>query len=996
MRRVWVALLATGLWSGCGCSRSPGLHGSNGELVIVSFEGADEVLSREAVVAVPDVAMDDVGTSLVRLRNVGTGPVTVTEVTREGDEAFALVDATGQVLEAGAELEATVRFSPPQAAEATLAKVEHRAVFHLALGGTQADENTAQLEVVGQALARDCYVPAQLDFGDVAIGLSVQLPFVLENGKGTVSQTTFGALSGPDPALFSLDASGPIEVAPGAKVSVPVWFAPLASVTSHATVMVQRGAACTPVQVELLGRGVATSLTWAPKSLDFGKIPLGSTSLSQVVKVVNGSNATLAISGLSTPSAYQVEGPPSVPPRGTATFTVVCKPTDLGRQDGELAFSLDTRPATSVRVPVRCQGGGPRIQVPTVFSFGEIPRSVAMTTTAVRRLVVRNVGTPPNAPGDPSNNLVLGVGGRPPLVSVLGTTVNSLPTELEVGVPSTYQPIGVPAIAGQNLIELELRLKPASLGLKSFTLSVYSNDALTPVAVVQVGANVIESVPCSGLNVSPAALSFGPLPRGYTETRAIVVKNDGSQTCQLYSADMTPGSAPAFAVGAPASVVILPGASSTVRVAATVPTTAQPDESFRGYVRFFTSDLTLADVKIPVEARAASCLVVSPLTLSWAGTAQGCRSGDQVVTFYNICGVPLTIGNLRIEGSAFRFTSVPTMTNGSFELPPATHLSATVAFVPTLIGGAFGDVAFEVTELGGTRTDTLPLEGKGLKEVHLSETFKQGSGEVDILFVVDDSCSMSDEQVALGRNFNSFIQHATTTGADFRLGVTTTDTFTISGQLQGGYLTPTTPNLNSEFARRAKVGTSGSGLEQPFEALLMAVTPPATTGANRGFLRSGVPLAAVIVTDALEQSPLAVDVYVSKLRAAKGNKADLVNVSVVGPFTLPTGCQLDSNMTDDGRYARILSLTGGAKGDICTSDWARDLDGIGQRVVSLTRTFTLSTPPTPGATVSVAVDGTPRTSGWSYDSNANSLTFSAPPPQGSTITVGYDTVCLPP
>jgi hypothetical protein len=62
------------------------------------------------------------------------------------------------------------------------------------------------------------------------------------------------------------------------------------------------------------------------------------------------------------------------------------------------------------------------------------------------------------------------------------------------------------------------------------------------------------------------------------------------------------------------------------------------------------------------------------------------------------------------------------------------------------------------------------------------------------------------------------------------------------------------PDLAAKFSRLVQQGTTGSGQETPFEAALLAVTPPLSTrpqaeGGNDGFLRDGARLLVVLVTD---------------------------------------------------------------------------------------------------------------------------------------------------
>lgn len=61
------------------------------------------------------------------------------------------------------------------------------------------------------------------------------------------------------------------------------------------------------------------------------------------------------------------------------------------------------------------------------------------------------------------------------------------------------------------------------------------------------------------------------------------------------------------------------------------------------------------------------------------------------------------------------------------------------------------------------------------QSVDIVQNFKVGSGKVDILFVSDNSASMSKTQVALAAKFSGFIQNLDSKNIDYRIAVTTTD-----------------------------------------------------------------------------------------------------------------------------------------------------------------------------------------------------------------------------
>ena len=147
------------------------------------------------------------------------------------------------------------------------------------------------------------------------------------------------------------------------------------------------------------------------------------------------------------------------------------------------------------------------------------------------------------------------------------------------------------------------------------------------------------------------------------------------------------------------------------------------------------------------------------------------------------------------------------------------------------------------------------------------------STAVDILFVIDDSSSMTDEQAQLGIWSNELFDVLATSGElpDLHIGVTSSSV-AIAGITQctngaGGsllvgdatlegtrYLTDVagpdgrvrnyTGSLTDTFAKLARVGDAGCGFEQPFKAARLALS-----NKSDGFLRADALLLVVFVTD---------------------------------------------------------------------------------------------------------------------------------------------------
>jgi hypothetical protein len=137
----------------------------------------------------------------------------------------------------------------------------------------------------------------------------------------------------------------------------------------------------------------------------------------------------------------------------------------------------------------------------------------------------------------------------------------------------------------------------------------------------------------------------------------------------------------------------------------------------------------------------------------------------------------------------------------------------------------------------------------------------QGAVMTDILFVVDDSGSMSQEHVYLGDALAGFVATLASSpvASDFRIALTTTSVTDFAGTAVGAqgcfvgpWLPGSSPTVTADFqAQIASIGTGGSGKEQPFRAMELALTTPALAGCtnNDGFLRPGARLAVIFVTD---------------------------------------------------------------------------------------------------------------------------------------------------
>jgi hypothetical protein len=219
------------------------------------------------------------------------------------------------------------------------------------------------------------------------------------------------------------------------------------------------------------------------------------------------------------------------------------------------------------------------------------------------------------------------------------------------------------------------------------------------------------------------------------------------------------------------------------------------------------------------------------------------------------------------------------------------------------------------------------------------DTFTVGEGaKLDVLFVVDDSGSMAEEQQALADAFPALFEAITSFSQDYHVGVVSTDVDdpAKSGKLQGysggRFIDASTPNPVAVFQDMAALGTDGSGDEQGRRAAYLALTPPLVTGYNAGFYREDALLAIVVLSDENDSSgnaPSRND-FITFLNELKGDPSLTSFSAIVGP---QQSCETAASGSE---YLAVSAAVGGAVVNICNGDYAAalptDLPAIGGAV----------------------------------------------------------------
>jgi hypothetical protein len=213
----------------------------------------------------------------------------------------------------------------------------------------------------------------------------------------------------------------------------------------------------------------------------------------------------------------------------------------------------------------------------------------------------------------------------------------------------------------------------------------------------------------------------------------------------------------------------------------------------------------------------------------------------------------------------------------------------------------------------------------------------------DILFVVDDSCSMDNKQENLRQNFSAFINQIAGVG-DYQIGVVTTDQLTtvmgmptemggisksdfetdapfalikLERSPQDGSMGATCapvmidhgcfrgPDASKRiikssaldamtqikaFQDNAQVGSCGSGIEQGLKSVRAALQKAGQGQCNEGFLRDNANLVIIILSDENDTDTTPVDQYVNDIASLKNPAKIRVATIVASEGGGPSNC----------------------------------------------------------------------------------------------------------
>ncbi len=475
----------------------------------------------------------------------------------------------------------------------------------------------------------------------------------------------------------------------------------------------------------------------------------------------------------------------------------------------------------------------------------------------------------------------------------------------------------------------------------------------------------------AAIEVSESKLDFETLMAGEWRVLALDIHSVGAG--DLYLESLTIDGGTGFTIqGDDTAHAIAPGDHTTVRIR------FKPlaDGETLGVLHIASNDHDDPDVAVELVGNGLAPMIeLSPASWDFGEVEAGCPQ-QQAVVIRNIGSMELVLDEVVVSATSEELSYSWLFSEGT-PLQPGESETVVVIYEPL---DEMPDAGYlYVTSNDLQQPESMAVQhGVGLLAEQVIDEFDMSLHmATDILWVVDNSCSMADEQDALAANFGTFIDILDSQNMNYHLGVVTTDNSTLQGT--SPIMTPSTSNLHSAFANAVMVGTMGSASEKAFQYGWGAVNSPFTDsgGPNYGFLRDQAGLRIIFVSDEAEQSAGTVDDYVANFQSLKANPDDVRLSCIVMP--------------DYGqRFEQAANMTGGVVEYLETPNWFNTLTQLAWMSLDSSGTYALSQVPVEG-TVEVQLNGVPVYAGWSLDVANNAVVFQYDyfPEDDDIVTVSY-------
>ncbi len=221
--------------------------------------------------------------------------------------------------------------------------------------------------------------------------------------------------------------------------------------------------------------------------------------------------------------------------------------------------------------------------------------------------------------------------------------------------------------------------------------------------------------------------------------------------------------------------------------------------------------------------------------------------------------------------------------------------------------------------------------------------------KVDVLFIVDNSSSMGDEQQALQANFPEFMTYFVGSGLDYHIGMIATDVQQnqYSGKLRQamGVRNIDTDTENPHAVFQGMTNTLGviSGSNESGRAAAYMALEIERDNFNAGFYRPEAELHLIFVSDTFDNSNSPSHPEFMQWAANLKSRPSLVTMHAIVQLLNDPSCAGFARPGVD--YMDYAQTTGGMMFSICEEDWAPGIEELSLQTSGLKQGFFLTRVP---------------------------------------------------
>jgi len=450
------------------------------------------------------------------------------------------------------------------------------------------------------------------------------------------------------------------------------------------------------------------------------------------------------------------------------------------------------------------------------------------------------------------------------------------------------------------------------------------------------------------LQVTPDELFFGTVDPNASLTLPLTLRNIGSGPLTLASISLdAPG---VFALSdVQVDAWLPPGGTTTVPVQYT----ALEADHHSGMLTIVTDDPSSSHFFVPVSGVVLAPMIeLDPWEWDFGDHEIGCEQ-EQEITIRNVGTAPLDLQSLVFSPTSDELQLSFYFPEGTI-LGPNQEQVATVHYSPVDAQADTGYLHVYSNDPWNPNALATQQGDAHLTDAVVDEYVQQADAMIDILWMVDNSGSMTD------------------------------DVPDILAGIQGPWTTMLDA-LGLDYQQEILLADTEHLLQYPYELL----TPPLNGPGSPlyGFERPDAGLRMMIVSDEDDQSPDTVATYVSQYQSLKSDPGMVILNAVSGGAKGCASPPLEAAPAP--RLVQATLMTGGYAADFC-GDWVTELSSLLVFPSPENDTFELSQDPIP-STIGVELDGVPATTGWVYEEALNAVIFGLGdvPAPGVAITIRY-------